>query len=147
MPVLDTLGGILGGGVAGVIGKHLRDMYVARLRNIEEMAKQEAERERGEREESVQFATMAADERRRFEAKLDAHNARIIDLTEKVARCETQHAAVQRQYEEERSERLSLADDIRALKCHVDLQQQLIEKQREQIDRLVRTLVERDAAA
>lgn len=150
--VTTTVVSVLGGAWLVAAIKATRDAYVARLRNREEMARTEAAREHEEREESLQFATLGVDERRRLDARIEAQNEKIIQLTEKVSRCEEQHRAAQRQYEEERAERQSLSDDVAAMKCHLDLQQQLIDKQREQIDKqreqidkLVRTLMERGA--
>lgn len=106
--------GLFGGGALAVVFRSIRDAFVARLRNREEMARQEAERERGEREESMSIAIEERTDRRRMEAEIK-------ELRERL---------------------LSVSVEVASLRTQIDLQQQLIERQRQQIDGLVRRLME-----
>lgn len=128
---LGMIGGALGGGTLVALINGL-----VRRREVDSMDNA------GERDAVAAVAEEDREDRRRLEGQVSQLSRQVVDLSVSVARCEEQHAATRREHAREREERQSLADDVLSLKSTIALLEALVDKQRQQIDQLVRSLMD-----
>lgn len=121
---------MLGGGVLGALGKTLGAAY-GRSKDVEAKSIEVAAHDREEeREITAEFAIEERSDRRRMEAEIRELREEL-----RVVSVELAHAKAAE------SDRTTLLEMVSVLRTQVDMQSQLIERQKRQIDDLVRRLI------
>lgn len=148
MDLISTILGTIGGGLGVAAVKAGRDMYVAHLRNKEQRARVEMTDDKHEREITAQFATEDRSDRRRMEIELRDLHAKVTELSVKVAESRQREANsensilfLKSQIAECRARDAEREATIKTFENQLHLQSQLIDRQRMQIDDLVRRLM------
>lgn len=134
--MIETIGTILGGGVLGAVAKYARDVYVARARREEHAERTDEKRAKREDDITRDFAVDAIAERKATMAKVEQQATEITRLSVAVARCEEKHAASELRERAKDAEIEEQRGEIASLRTTVDLQAQLVERQREEIAKL-----------
>lgn len=125
---------IFGGGVLGVAFKSARDVFLGSKRAATKKNEIDATADHEEREITRDFAIEERSDRRRMEKEIrvlreELRVASVALATSEASRTELLNA------------RDSLLEIVATLRTQVDMQTQLIERQRKQIDDLVRRLM------
>lgn len=118
-----------GGAIVALIAA-LREYFVKGRPDGTKVAELAEHRVDEEREVTLEFATEERNDRRRMERE-------IRDLREQLLAASVELATM-------RGDRDSLLEMVSVLRTHVDMQSQLIERQKSQIDDLVRRLMTRE---
>jgi hypothetical protein len=126
--------GVLGGGVAGAIATAASKAFLGSKRADVKARELDATADHEEREITRDFAIEERSDRRRMEQEIRG-------LREELRLASVQVAKLEAKYEESEDSRNSLLEIVATLRTHGDLQTQLIERQRKQIDDLVRRLM------
>lgn len=129
MSWLDIAGSISGGSVVGYVIKHVRDIYLARLRSRRQEVATEERASSRDADRTDKWAIKALDVARSSDAEKREMHAQITELSIKVARCEERHRVA-----EERERETNLA--LQAARQLIDRQRIEIESLSAQIDDL-----------
>lgn len=141
MQWMELLGGGVGGGAGLWLVQLLRDLYFKKRDGDLAEATLAVQVQNRERDATGEVAIEDRADRRRMEEEVRSLHAELREFAVANARLEAEKKSLL----EDQEDRDTLLELVKALRTQVDMQSQLIERQKKQIDDLVRRLMTRDS--